>query len=415
MGNTMRQEGKLIKTNQSAFGFWLLVVALGGIFAGLTAPGQTAGLSVFTDPVIEDLGITRAEISFSYLLATLVGAAALPITGKLMDKFGTRMIIQVSGLGLAGSLLVASSAAELFSLTFSYMGLRLFGQGVLALAATTLVAKLIVKRSGLALGIASALGAALVSLAPVLLSLGVEQFGHRKTWVLVALLVLALILGLSFLIPEPKTQYTETGSISILKLSGHSRDFALRSGMFWVITASISTVVMIFTGIAFHLISILGAQGLSPFEAAANFLPQTLTGLILTVLLGSFSDKGDPRWGITFSLGTLIVALWMLPIVSPGILGLVFGLLLGASTGAMKGIEAAALVLYFGPKEIGAIRGVSSSLSIIGTGLGPIYFSLGLDLFGNYTTAASFISLIPAGVIILAWLTKNPPPVPKTA
>lgn len=387
---------------------WLGIVLLGGLFAGMTAPGQTAGLSVFTDPVIRDLSISRQEISFAYLLATFIGALAMPITGKLLDRFGTGRIIQLAGLGLALFLFFAAIAQEIFGLTVSYMGLRLFGQGALSLAATTMVAKLVSFRSGLALGISAAIGAALVSLAPVFAALSIEANGHRTTWLLEAALVLLLVVGLGFAVPRARVEYTETGSIAVVKHSGHTLQFALRSGMFWVISAAIVAMAMIFTGLAFHLISILGQQGLDPVEAASNFLPQTLTSLVLTVMLGSFIDKGNPRLGISLAMGLLIASLLMLPLVEPGFMGVLFGLVLGAAAGAMKGVEAATLVKYFGAKEIGAIRGVITSIGIVATGLGPIYFSIGFDLAGGYTAAAALTALLPAGVIVACWFVRDP-------
>lgn len=387
---------------------WLGVVLLGGLFAGMTAPGQTAGLSVFTDPVIRDLSISRQEISFAYLLATFIGALAMPITGKLLDRFGTGRIIQLAGLGLATFLFFAAIAQEIFGLTISYMGLRLFGQGALSLAATTMVAKLVSFRSGLALGIAAAIGAALVSLAPVFAAISIEVNGHRTTWLLEAALVLLLVVGLGFAVPRARVEYTETGSIAVVEHSGHTLRFALQSGMFWVISAAIVAMAMLFTGLAFHLISILGQQGLDPVEAAANFLPQTLTSLVLTVMLGGFIDKGNPRWGVSVAMGLLIASLLMLPFVEPGFMGVVFGLVLGAAAGAMKGVEAATLVKYFGAKEIGAIRGVITSIGIVATGLGPIYFSIGFDLSGDYTTAAAIAALLPAGVIVACWFVRDP-------
>ena len=39
----------------------------------MTAPGQTAAVSVFTDPLIASLGTSRTQLSASYLIGTLLG------------------------------------------------------------------------------------------------------------------------------------------------------------------------------------------------------------------------------------------------------------------------------------------------------------------------------------------------------
>ena len=49
---------------------WVIVFAatIGSIFS---IPGQTMGFSVFTDVLIEELGLTRVELSSAYCLGTV--------------------------------------------------------------------------------------------------------------------------------------------------------------------------------------------------------------------------------------------------------------------------------------------------------------------------------------------------------
>ena len=69
------------------------MVAAGGILTAMTFPGQTAGLSPFTDPLLAQLDIDRTAISLSYLIATLTGALTMPVLGRVMDKYGTKRAI----------------------------------------------------------------------------------------------------------------------------------------------------------------------------------------------------------------------------------------------------------------------------------------------------------------------------------
>jgi len=62
------------------------------------------------------------------------------------------------GIVLSLVLLGASFITEILGLTFSYVGLRMTGQGALSLAATTLIARTVTHRPGLALGIVGAAG-----------------------------------------------------------------------------------------------------------------------------------------------------------------------------------------------------------------------------------------------------------------
>ena len=396
---------------------WLFIVLAGGIFAALTAPGQTAGLSPFTDPLIGQLAVSRTEISFSYLIATLAGASAMPLVGRALDRFGARLAIVVIGLVLGGVLLAASFVTEIFGLTASYVGLRMSGQGALSLASTTLVARLVTHRSGLALGISGAMGAAGISLAPVGIERLIAATDIATAWRIEAALVVAIVLPLALLLPKdrPRT-HTDTGTLIIPDIEqGYTQAQAVRTWMFWAFTMAGFTVGMMSTGLAFHLISILGAQGLTSLEAASNFIPQTIAALLLTLAFGAIVDHTDPRLGLVASMVTMAGAMVLLPFVEPGLWGIVFGLLLGSAQGALRGVEAAGFVRYFGRAHIGGIRGVSTAVGLASTSLGPLYFALGLEWTGSYLAPSLWGALLPLAVIVLALLAPTPPEEPSGA
>jgi hypothetical protein len=71
--------------------------------------------------------------------------------------------------------------------------------------------------------------------------------------------------------------------------------------------------------------------------------------------------------------------------VSPGLVAVAFGMLIGGSGGAMRVVEATELPRYFGTLHIGAIRGVVTGAAIAGSALGPLLFALGLGVTGDYS------------------------------
>ena len=71
-------------------------------------PGQTMGVSVFTDFLIEALGLTREQLSRAYMFGTICSGLCLPFAGKLLDRVGIRVMAILAAAGLAGSLIVLS-------------------------------------------------------------------------------------------------------------------------------------------------------------------------------------------------------------------------------------------------------------------------------------------------------------------
>ncbi len=387
----------------------------------MTAPGQTAGLSVFTDPLIQSLGVSRTELSLSYLVGTLVGAAAQPLVGRALDRWGVRSVtLAIAGL-FAAVLFALSNVAGIVGLTAGYVGVRMLGQGALSLAATTAVARSIRHRRGLALGITSAIGSAGISLAPVGIERLVARVGTGTGWRWESLAVAVIVVPLAFVLPRrppPPTLSPPVADGTARRDSARPAPAlpsvewtpkqAIRTAMFWVIAASLATSGMLSTGLAFHQIAILGEQGLSPLEAAANFLPQTLTGIITTLLAGALADRLPPRVFIAFAMSTLAGALLLLPLVAPGWPAIGYGLVLGAAGGSLRGMEAAAYVRLFGTRHIGAIRGVAMSIGLASTALGPLAFAVGRTITGSFTQPALILALIPLGVAGAGLLVRPP-------
>ncbi|HEV2127425.1 MAG TPA: hypothetical protein VGR22_02270, partial [Thermomicrobiales bacterium] len=94
---------------RSGFSGWrmLLIAWLAVFFSG---PGQTYGTSAFVDPMIEELGMSRSLFSTLYSIGTLASAAALMLLGRQIDRRGSRLVMALAALGLAGGTVVLGVA-----------------------------------------------------------------------------------------------------------------------------------------------------------------------------------------------------------------------------------------------------------------------------------------------------------------
>ncbi len=83
-GNRMRQTRPFL-------GWYMVLIAGCGVF--LAGPAQTYGVSVFVDPMRDEFGWSRSLISTAYAIATLAGAGAVMVSGRLLDHFGHRAVL----------------------------------------------------------------------------------------------------------------------------------------------------------------------------------------------------------------------------------------------------------------------------------------------------------------------------------
>jgi MFS family permease len=172
----------------------------------LTAPGQTAAVSAFVDPMLADLGMSRTALSAAYLIGTLTGAAAMPVVGRALDTYGVRRTMAAVGVVFGAFLLGLSFVTGIVGLTAGFVGIRMAGQGALGLTATTAAALWFTRRRGIAVGAVSAAGAAGISLAPLLLERLVSAWGCRAVWAGEGVFIWLTVVPLALLVMRDRPQ-----------------------------------------------------------------------------------------------------------------------------------------------------------------------------------------------------------------
>ena len=132
---------------------WLVAGAASGIqFANAaTAIGV---LTVFVLPMSEEFGWNRVEVAGAISLGSVLGAAVAPFSGRLVDRFGARMILVVGGLVVALGCLYLSMAQALAGFYVAFTAARIADQGLIQIGASVSVGKWFLRRRGRAMGLA---------------------------------------------------------------------------------------------------------------------------------------------------------------------------------------------------------------------------------------------------------------------
>ncbi|WP_216210906.1 MFS transporter [Amycolatopsis aidingensis] len=398
------------------------VVTAAAVALALTAPGQTPAVSVFVDPLIRDLGVSRSAVSTAYLIGSLTGAFVMPVLGRVLDRYGPRRVMAAIALCFGAILISATAASEITGLTAAFIGIRVGGQGALNLVATTTVAIYVHRRRGFAVGLASAIGTAGISLTPMLLERLVSDWGWRQVWVIEGLAVWALVIPAALLLlprripPRPAAEdVAGPARGSSLPPVDWTLGQAARTGMFWVVTAGVGVCALVATGLNFHQVSLLGERGLSAAEAAATFLPQTIAGLIASFGLGWLADRFSDRVLIIVTMAVLAMATAGAGWLTPGFTAVLYGLALGACGNGIRTLEAVAFPRCFGLRHLGAIRGVVHSVTVGASAFGPLLLAIGREQATSYRPILLVATALPLAVTVAAVFVRTPPPVPRAA
>lgn len=149
------------------YGSVVLVCGALGVLA--SAPGQTVGVAVFTDYLIEAHHLSRNWLSFAYFAGTIGSALVITRAGRWYDRWGGRWVSAASAallavvlLGMSFSVPIATSLASVLPdsyrhqasfivLMLGFFAMRFFGQGMLTLSSRNMVLEWFEQRRGMAL------------------------------------------------------------------------------------------------------------------------------------------------------------------------------------------------------------------------------------------------------------------------
>ncbi|MFV2039793.1 MAG: MFS transporter, partial [Acidimicrobiales bacterium] len=284
-----------------------VVLGLAAVTSTLTGPGQTIGVAVFIDHFVDDLHLTRAQVSGAYLVGTLIGATLLPAVGRFIDRSGVRRAQLLIGLLFGLALVNMSFVNGLIWLTIGFTGIRFLGQGSLSLVATVTVSLSFVRNRGTALGIFSTASSALMATVPVALAVAIASFGWRSTWLLAAAVVTVVVVPIAWFglrgLPTGTSKRrtigdvdAQSGAVGSRVLHSHDSAEAMRTRSFWVLACITSTAGMLGTALNFHQIDLLGEAGISRTAAAALFIPQVVGATLAGVSVGYIGDRVGVRY-----------------------------------------------------------------------------------------------------------------------
>lgn len=398
------------------------VIVSASVALAMTAPGQTAAISLFVDPLSTSLHVSRSSVAVAYSIGSLAGALVVPLLGKLLDRFGARRAMVTVGLCFGVVLLAAGTITEFVGLTAAFVGIRVGGQGALSLVATTVVTMYMQRYKGLATGIVSAIGTSAISLAPLALERLIDDLGWRTVWQLEGLVVLAITVPVAlFVLPrrarsdgESATDVSpaelgsghDIGSGTADRQRGHSTDWTLRDAsrtpVFWVVVSGGGVCSLITTALMFHQVSLLGERGLSTTEAAANFVPQLVAGLLASLLVGWAADHIGDRALVIAIMTVLALTTLTAGWVRPGWTAVAYGVALGACTGGVRTLKGVAFGDCFGLGHLGTLRGAVHSVVIGASALGPLVLALGRTWSDSYQEVLAVLCVLPVLVAAAA-------------
>ena len=375
------------KIGQKFFYGWT-IAGIGSLGIFTSGAGQSHTFSPFIPVISKDLQISSTSITTAYMIATLFAAFLLPKVGKLVDKFGPRIVLIYTVILLGIGCLIFGAASNFLMLAVAFGFLRFFGQGTLMLGSANITTQWFDKKRGFALGLMG-LGFALsMGIHPPISDFLITNYGWRYAWVIIGLSTWILMLPpLIFLaIDKPEDVNEKPDGIKIetinekTKIFGLSLNEALKEKSFYILSFSFFSISTLVTALHFFQVTILNQYfNLPSQEAAALFIPTMITMIIFIPLAGKFLDQYETHNVIGISLLVTTASLISISFASNITFAIIYSIIFGINNAFNLALFGYIWPRYFGRLHVGSIQGTGQMVLVVGASIGAMPFALAMD------------------------------------
>jgi len=407
------------------FFYGWVVVAVAFVTMAVGVNARTA-FSLLFPPILAEFGWDRGVTAGAFSFGFLVSAILSPSLGRLMDRRGPRVVMEMGVVLMASGLLLAPHASQPWHLYLT-LGVLVGGGSVCTsyTGQSLYLPNWFVRRRGLALSVAfSGVGVGSIILLPWLQTL-IGRAGWRAACWALAILVLALLAPLNLLArrrPEdiglepdgdPSSRATTASqAANVVDAAWAAVDWtlgrAVRTTRFWWIMVGYFGGLFAWYAVQVHQTKYLIEIGWSPSYAAWALGFVSLVAIPGQIALGHLSDRIGREW--VWTVGSFGFAICYLALIlmraspTPALLWLMV-ISQGALGYGLTSVVGAIPAEIFQGRHYGSIFGTMMLSAIGGGAAGPWITGVIYDATGSYTPAfwmAIGFSVLSAVAIWLA-------------
>ncbi|HEX9445191.1 MAG TPA: MFS transporter [Candidatus Binatia bacterium] len=427
----LEQPGK-----KSAIYYGWVIVGVGFLAHIASAFSISSTLAVFLKPLSADLGISRGTFSLIRSGEILIGAAAAPVVGTLMDRYGGRWLMAAGGLISGAGFICLGQTRDFIQFALVRWLLVTPDDSLMgSLVVNVSIARWFVRMRGRALAIAG-MGHGLTKVCmPVVAAALLLYVGWRGSWAVFGVFALLLVVAPALLFmrrsPEemgllpdggpvepkgavaapPKRRYAKrTGADNV----AWSRREALGTPVFWLIAGTFGVAQIGVTGLNLHVFSYVTDQGHPVLVAATVMSVIAFMQFATPIVWGMLADRMD-NGVLNMAKCALQGAGLLLALSLDGLAALYAGFFIyGIGMGGTAVLAETIWADFFGRTSLGKIRGMGSLVTSAFSAAGPPFFGLLFDYTQTYDVSFNiFIAMLFISAVLSLCLrppTKRPEP-----
>ncbi len=363
--------------------------------------------SLLFPPLLNEFGWDQSVTAGAFSFGMLVSAVLGPVIGRLMDRGGPRVVMELGVAAMAAGMLLAPFAHAPWQV-YATLGV-LVSAGSIATGYTgqaLFLPNWFARRRGLAISIAySGVGVGSIVLLPWLQSL-IERSGWRAACWAMGVLMLVLLVPLNLLLCrrpqelglDPDGERAADAAVMrramrVVDAEWAAVDWTLRRAVatarFWWIGVAFFTALFAWYAVQVHQTKYLTEIGFSPVDAAWALGAVSLAGIPGQISMGLLSDRigREPVWAIgCFGFAVCYVLLIAMRGAASPLLLYAMVLAQGALGYGITSVMGAVVVEIFEGPHFGSIFGTVIIAAVSGGAAGPWITGLLHDRSGSYTS-----------------------------
>ncbi len=375
-------------------------------------PGFGPVLGVFITPIEEELGWSRTTIATGFLIGSVAGAAASALTGRLVDRYGPRVVVAAAGAAIAAAMLGLSTIQEPWQF-WAYFGLAR-GSAIagVEIGTSVAVAKWFVRRRGRALAFKAVGQRSGQAVLPAFIFVIMAAWDWRTAYVALAVFSTAVIIAPSLFFlrrqPEDHGLHPDGASSPTADVRGTGEGVAApleeswtleearRTRAFWLITVFLMCTPFVQGATNLHMVANFQDQGLPDVQAVSIASIFAAASALSIVPIGFVLERVHVRTGAMVQSALVLASMLLLLVADNYPLAVLWALVFGVGAGMRNVVGVMLVANYFGRGSLGAIKGFTAPFRAVSP-LGPVLAGFIRDETGSYALAFALF----AGVSVL--------------
>ena len=380
--------------------------------------GQTFFISLFAGEIREAFNLSHGDWGFIYSGGTLASAMAMLCFGGYVDKYKISLNIKIVVISLSLICLAMTFVKQVWILPFIIFGLRFFGQGMLIHIPAVAIGKWYGKNKGKALSL-SIMGFSIgEAILPVIFVCLFILIGWRNSWLVgTIILFITLPIIINLLSNERIPNSSQENIIDQVGMgSKHwKRKEVLKHWVFWSVIIPFLIPPIFSTAFFFNMVHLTEIKNWSLITFTSLFPFYTGMSILTTLISGWILDKFGVEKILPFYLLPMALGLLVFSYSDTYMTAAIGFSFLGMTQGLAMMIGGTFWPVYYGTKNLGSVRSLSTSCMVFGTAIGPAVVGKLLDFSINYNLillGMSFLAII-ASVSLWFIMLKAPALLPN--